>query len=100
EIAPTALARRWWWFGSPTTLILALLLFFLPWVEVRCDRPFGGRGSRTLADQSGLQAAYGGYTEVPLSPPARFERDRVEERVRALKDEVALSGSSLMVVYP
>src|SRR5262245_28269733 len=62
-LALTARALPVWRFGSPAALLLALLLFFLPWVEVRCDRPFGDRGARTVAEQSGLQAAYGGYTE-------------------------------------
>src|SRR5438477_7897200 len=99
-LALAARALPVWRFGSPAGLLLALALFFLPWVEVRCDRPFGDRGTKTLADQSGLQAAYGGYTEAPLAPTARSERDRIEEQARALRGEVALSGSPLMTVYP
>jgi hypothetical protein len=79
---------------------LALVFFFLPWVEVRCDRPLGERGSKTLAVQSGLQAAYGSYTEVPLSHTDRSERDRLEAQVRALHGEPALARSPLMAVYP
>src|SRR5262249_5252717 len=77
-----------------------LLLFFLPWVEVRCDAPLGERGSQTLAVQSGLQAAYGGYTEMPLSHTAWGERDRVEAQFRALKGDLTVAWSPLMAVYP
>ncbi|MCI0459282.1 MAG: hypothetical protein L0Z62_20225 [Gemmataceae bacterium] len=87
-------------FGSPALLLVALLLFPLPWIEVRCDKPLGDHGTRTLAEQSGLQAAYGGYSEAPLSHTARTERDRLEARIRALQSEPTLSGSPLMVLYP
>jgi hypothetical protein len=100
--AATLLARapRLWRFGSRASLLLALLLFFLPWVEVRCDAPLGERRSQTLAVQSGLQAAYGGFTEMPLSHTSRGERDRVEAQFRALKGELAVAWSPLMAVYP
>jgi hypothetical protein len=95
-----ARALSLWRFGSPASLLLALVIFFLPWVEVRCDRPFGERGSKTLAVQSGLQAAYGGYTEAPLTNTDRSERDRLEAEVRTLRGEPAVSWSPLMAVYP
>src|SRR5436190_10915453 len=53
-------------FASPAMLLLAICLFPLPWVQVRCDRPIDDRGTRTLAEQSGLQAVYGGYSENPV----------------------------------
>jgi hypothetical protein len=87
-------------FGSPAALLLALLLFPLPWLEVRCDRRLDETGTRTLAEQSGLQAAYGGYSEVPLSATARSERDRIEARIRASQNPPALSWAPLLVVYP
>ena len=87
-------------FGSPASLFLALLLFPLPWIEVRCNGPVGGSEARTLAKQSGLQAAYGGYSEAPLSPAARSERDRIEARVHASQVEPTVSWSPLMAVYP
>jgi hypothetical protein len=99
----TAVARRvfpWWQFGSPVSMLLALVLFALPWVEVRCDRPLGERGSRTLARQSGLQAAYGGYSEVALQDVDRSERERMEARVRAVRGEPGTDWSPLLVAYP
>jgi hypothetical protein len=89
-----------WRFGSPSSLLLAFLLFFLPWIEVRCDRPVGDRGSKSVAVQSGFQAAYGGYSEVPLSHTAGSERDRIEAQVRALQGDLKLTWAPLMVVYP
>jgi hypothetical protein len=81
--------------------LLALLLFPLPWIEVHCDGPAGGGGSRTLAKQSGLQAAYGGYTDLTAGThTARSEHDRFEARARALLAEPTLSWSPLMVLYP
>lgn len=46
-------------FGSPSFLVLALLMFPLPWINVSC------KGTK-VGSQSGLQAAYGGFsTKVP-----------------------------------
>lgn len=87
-------------FGSPAALLLALLLFACPWIEVRCEKPLGDDGTRTLAERSGLQAAYGGYAEAPLAHTARAERDRLEARLRALQSEPRLSWAPLMVLYP
>jgi hypothetical protein len=87
-------------FVSPASLLLALVLFPLPWIDVRCDRPLGERGSRTLVQQSGLQAAYGGYTEAPIPHTTQTDRERIEARVRAIRGELILSWSPLMVAYP
>lgn len=42
--------------GSPLSMGFTLLLFCLPWIEVSC-------GDRTVS-KSGLQIAFGGYTET------------------------------------
>src|SRR5262249_1176527 len=86
-------------FASPASLFVVLLLFPLPWIEVRCDRPIGNSESRKLADQSGLQAAYGGYSEAPLPHAARSERARVEAQIRSVLSEPIPSWSPLMVLY-
>jgi hypothetical protein len=72
-------------------LILALLLFLLPWVQVRCDRPIGGSDSRVVAEQSGLQAAYGGYTEHQYVAELRSgaEREKLPANLRAQASTVS-----------
>jgi hypothetical protein len=81
-----------WRYGSPAALLLALVLFPFPWIEVRCDRPIDNNGNHTLVEQSGLQAAYGGYTE---NPTFRTER----ERRPAQNADESLPGAPLMVLY-
>ena len=108
--AATALLRRLgslrpayfppWSYGSPAGLFLALLLFLLPWIEVRCDRPIANSGSRTLVEQSGLQAAYGGYWENPVFQTARKERESRLGKTPATADQTTMSWAPLMVLYP
>jgi hypothetical protein len=81
-----------WRYGSPAGLLLALILFPLPWIDVRCDRPIDPSGNRSLVEQSGLQAAYGGYTETPT-----FRTER--ERRPAQNAPADLPGAPLMVLY-
>jgi hypothetical protein len=93
----------WTWplrrFGSPAALLLALVLFPLPWVEVQCNRPIGDSGSRVLAQQSGLQAAYGGYTENLFVQEARSGRATFSLPPGLRKQEVTVSKSGWMILY-
>ncbi len=100
--AATALARRvspFRRFGSPASLLIALALSSLPWVEVRCDRPLNDRGTKIIASQSGLQAAFGRYTAANLLDSDRAERERVEARIRALHGESDLSWSLPLILF-
>jgi hypothetical protein len=83
-----------WRYGSPAGLLLALVLFPLPWIEVRCDRPIDNSVNRTLVEQSGLQAAYGGYTESPT-----FRTERARRPAQNAPAEESLPGAPLMVLY-
>jgi hypothetical protein len=80
-------------------LFLALLLFPLPWVQVQCDRPIGNSGTRTLAEQSGLQAIYGGYTENPVLQTAPFEPQRKAAQEELLPKDGAVARSMWMALY-
>lgn len=86
--------------GSPALMLLALILFPLPWIQIQCDKPLGNSGSKTVAEQSGLQAAYGGYSENPVVLEARFEGERKELRTKTLEKDGAVSWSGWMVLYP
>jgi hypothetical protein len=86
-------------FGSPAALLLALLFFPLPWVQIRCDRPIGDSGTRTLVEQSGLQAAYGSYSENPILQTAPFETQRKAAQERILAKDGAVARSLWMALY-
>jgi hypothetical protein len=89
-----------WGISSPASMLLALCLFPLPWVQIQCSRPIGDSGTKVLAEQSGLQAAYGGYTENPLFQHAEFERQRksVIEEFKGKERELPRSG--WMILFP
>ena len=95
----SVLARPIGQFGSPATLFLALLLFPLPWVQVQCDRPIGNSGTRTLVEQSGLQAIYGGYSENPVLQTAPFEPQRKAAQEGRLPKDGAVARSMWMSWY-
>jgi hypothetical protein len=95
----SVLARPIGQFGSPATLFLALLLFPLPWVQVQCDRPIGNSGTRTLVEQSGLQAIYGGYSENPVLQTAPFEPQRKAAQEGLLPKDGAVARSMWMTWY-
>jgi hypothetical protein len=86
--------------GSPALLLLALVLFPLPWVQIQCDKPLGNSGSKTVAEQSGFQAAYGGYSENPVVLEARFEDERKAIQAKTLEKDGARLWSGWMVLYP
>jgi hypothetical protein len=87
-------------FASPATLLVALLLFPLPWVQIQCDRPIGDSGTRTLVEQSGLQAIYGGYSENPLLRNAQFERQRKSAQEELLQKDGTVPRSPWLTLYP
>lgn len=85
---------------SPGLLCLALVLFPLPWIDVQCSQALNSGGSRTVARQSGLQAAVGTYSEGPMvremanAGPGRELRERVNQQ------EHSVSWSPWMCLYP
>jgi hypothetical protein len=61
--------KCWRWWLVPGNFLAALVLFCLPWVEIRCDKNAQSRPPRppefeTVWTQSGLQAVWGGYTDL------------------------------------
>jgi hypothetical protein len=80
--------------------LLALLLFPLPWVQVQCSQPIDNRGTKLLVEQSGLQAAYGGYSENPQLREGPFESQRESAHEGALKKDGGVRWSGWMIVYP
>jgi hypothetical protein len=82
---------------SPAALLFALVLFPLLWVEIRCDRPI--EGTRTLVEQSGLQAAYGGYSQKPPLERARTELARQQSQTQADQDRELMSAAPLLFLY-
>jgi hypothetical protein len=86
-------------FGSSAMLLLAVVLFPLPWVQVQCNGPIGNSGTKILAEQSGLQMVYGGYSENPLLRDAQFERQRRSVQERFSLNDRPLPGSAWPVLY-
>ena len=68
---------------SPAFLALSLAFFFLPFVDVRCSSD-----GKSIVTETGLEAAYGGYTPSPETaaaararrPKARPPRTRSRRR--------------------
>jgi hypothetical protein len=81
-------------------LLLALLLFPLPWVQVQCDKRLDKSGTKTVAEQSGLQAAYGGYSENPFVFEGHSEGEREAIRSKTLEKDGKVSWSGWMVLFP
>jgi hypothetical protein len=86
--------------GSPAAMVLALCLFPLPWVQVQCSRPIADTGTKVLAEQSGFQAAYGGYSENPVFQNAEFERQRRSVLEELKGKDTGLRWSGWMILYP
>jgi hypothetical protein len=91
---------------SPGALLLAVFVFPLPWVEVSCDTTVRNSGSKTFAKQSGLQAAYGGYS---LNPALVGLKEEIEREISSVKGKKPPAdrgqhlepiGSPLMLAYP
>src|SRR5262249_5362629 len=88
-----------WRMASPAMMLLGLILFPLPWIQVRCTQPIGERGTKLLAVQSGLQAAYGGYSENPTLATPELERQRKSARENFQQMD-NLPRSGWMILFP
>jgi DNA-directed RNA polymerase subunit RPC12/RpoP len=87
-----------WGYLSPSVLVLAVFLFALPWVQIRCDRPIENSDTRTLVEQSGFQAVYGGYSQNPALETARTERTRQQRTPQPDEDRDPVSAAPLMLL--
>jgi hypothetical protein len=76
---------------TPSQFVICLVLFFLPWVEIQCPMPKGGLNFNVGAppqagppefiwtgfvQQSGLQAATGGYSFVDPTLQKMYEAEK------------------------
>ena len=75
---------------SPAFLALSLAFFFLPFVDVRCSSD-----GKSIVTETGLEAAYGGYTPSPETAAAARA-----QAAQGPPTKDALSPSLLMCLYP
>jgi hypothetical protein len=75
---------------SPGSLIFALLLSCLPWVDVKCQ-------NQTMLTQSGIQAAFGGYSEGEMI--REMEEMGQQMGGQQSKEEEDVSAAPLMILW-
>ena len=98
--APRPRPSGFWRFLSPSFLVFAMILFPLPWVDIRCSPNGGLAGGKSIVTQSGLEAAYGGYTQNPEMAAAAASEPANDSNLSGTIYGATIYPSPLMCLYP
>lgn len=84
---------------------LLILCFFMPWLELRCDNVSvkGRNHGQRIVSQTGMQVAYGGYTDTFRNPFGEGNRNNANAngddsmKPPAASPKMAIYGAALLV---
>jgi hypothetical protein len=87
-----------WRLSSPSFAALALLMTLLPFLEVSCESPAGGRARMVVATQSGVQSLYGAGTLSPEMQGLKEQKGAAQRDRRSKGQDEPLGPCVGMIV--